>query len=355
MLNEIVIIAGIGIIQSILFSLLLLQKKSKQLSDWILLSWFLTFAIHLSLIILINNPTDQILIVLAKTITLLHGPFLLIYAKAVFNEKVSIKSLIHAFPFILLSVIAFFVSIKNVELWEIVLIITKTISLLFYPIYVGIWLNKKLKLIKTTSARNFIYDSYWIKITALIILFFAIFAGIHVLSDILLKINFSIILDLIFYVIMITIIGFYGLKFKVVYDSDIQLNSKPTRSLYKHSPLKMSEVQKLKSEIDSFFNTTEDYLNHNFSLGELSEKLNTPKHHLSEILNSEMGTTFYDIVNSKRIHYATNRLNEKSESNITLEALGYESGFNSKSSFFHHFKKYTGKTPRQYKLTIGSD
>jgi hypothetical protein len=43
MQNGLIILSGIGIIQSILFSLLLAQKKNKKFSDWILISWFLVF------------------------------------------------------------------------------------------------------------------------------------------------------------------------------------------------------------------------------------------------------------------------------------------------------------------------
>ncbi len=124
---------------------------------------------------------------------------------------------------------------------------------------------------------------------------------------------------------------------------------------YKNSPLNIDGVSDTIQMIETFFNTSNLYLNPDFSLSELSTQLNTPKHHLSQVINIGMDTTFYDIVNAKRIESAISLLNSNKVSNITFEALGYDVGYNSKSSFYHHFKRHTGKTPRQYKLEFCSD
>lgn len=354
MADFIIIISGIGFIQSILFSLLVVQKKCKQYSDWILFFWFLLFAIQFGLIILIQSASSPATIILAKTIGLLHGPFLLFYVLAVFNKINIKKNIVHLVPFILLSTSALFVNHSTINFWEISLLIAKTCSLLIYPIFVAYLLKSELILIKNLRADNFVLGSRWLRSLVIIMIMNASIGILHVLLDVIFNIEFSILLDIVIFVTMITIIGFYGLKFKVVYESDLDY-SKSSPPEYKNSPLKRKNMLELKGQIDVFFNTSEDYLSPKFSLTELSQKLNIPKHHLSEIINSEMKTTFYDIVNAKRIQYAVRRISEQSESYITLEGLGYEAGYNSKSSFFYHFKKYTGKTPRQYKLEISSN
>jgi AraC-like DNA-binding protein len=41
----------------------------------------------------------------------------------------------------------------------------------------------------------------------------------------------------------------------------------------------------------------------------------------------------------------------KRQSQVNVLAVAMESGFNSKSSFYTAFKKYTGETPNQYRKT----
>ncbi|MEM7514706.1 MAG: AraC family transcriptional regulator [Bacteroidota bacterium] len=122
---------------------------------------------------------------------------------------------------------------------------------------------------------------------------------------------------------------------------------------YRHSPLQEKEILHYQHRINDFFGRSKAYLQPDFSLASLSEAVDIPKHHLSQIINSEMNSTFYELVNAKRIEYAM--LNMRERDNLTLEGLGYECGFNSKSAFFSNFKKKTGKTPGQYKKEISTN
>jgi AraC-like DNA-binding protein len=59
-----------------------------------------------------------------------------------------------------------------------------------------------------------------------------------------------------------------------------------------------------------------------------------------------LGKSFTNLINEYRIEKAKELL--ETENNFTVEGIGYESGFNSKSTFFTTFKKITGKTPTEY-------
>ena len=91
------------------------------------------------------------------------------------------------------------------------------------------------------------------------------------------------------------------------------------------------------------------FLNPNFSLEEAAKELKLTKHILSQYVNEVLGKSFSSLIKEYRIEKAKKLL--ETETNYTIENLGYDSGFNSKSAFFTAFKKTTGLTPTEYQKT----
>lgn len=89
------------------------------------------------------------------------------------------------------------------------------------------------------------------------------------------------------------------------------------------------------------------YKNANIKLQDVANGLKVPSHYLSQFLNDNLGKSFSLFINKYRIDEAKRLLTI--EDNLTTEAIGYECGFNSKSTFFTAFKKIAGLTPNQYK------
>ena len=58
---------------------------------------------------------------------------------------------------------------------------------------------------------------------------------------------------------------------------------------------------------------------------------------------------FYDFVNDYRVEEIKQKLADPAQNQYTLNALAFDCGFNSKSTFNELFKKNTGKTPKEYK------
>lgn len=90
------------------------------------------------------------------------------------------------------------------------------------------------------------------------------------------------------------------------------------------------------------------YLDNELTLYNLAARLETTPHHVSRLLNNSLGTTFYDFINSYRIKEVKKRMSSGEYKNYTLIAIAFDSGFNSKASFNRIFKKQTGLTPSQY-------
>ena len=89
------------------------------------------------------------------------------------------------------------------------------------------------------------------------------------------------------------------------------------------------------------------YQNANLKSSEIAKKLGLTTHQFSQLLNDNLKKNFATFVNEYRIDCAKQKI--ISISNITLEEIGYECGFNSKSTFYTTFKKLVGKTPAQFK------
>ncbi|TDO98565.1 helix-turn-helix domain-containing protein [Flavobacterium sp. 245] len=95
------------------------------------------------------------------------------------------------------------------------------------------------------------------------------------------------------------------------------------------------------------------YKNPNLTLQDLSQEINISSHQLSQFLNNNLGKNFTSFVNEFRINEACKIIT--SNDKLTLESVGYDVGFNSKSTFFSAFKKHTGTTPLNYQLQALQD
>lgn len=96
--------------------------------------------------------------------------------------------------------------------------------------------------------------------------------------------------------------------------------------------------------------TEELYKDANLKSSDVAKKIQVTTHQFSQLLNDNLGKNFSQFINEYRINAATKML--ASDDKLTLEAIGYECGFNSKSTFYTSFKKLTGKTPSQFRTAL---
>lgn len=349
------IISIIGAVQSLLFALLIIVKKKRALPDWLLLAWFFVFCLHLLLGVGEKFAPTHVIQILITTISFLHGPFFWLYTKAIFDQQFTRLDLLHFLPFILFFLPSFFIQAPWALSWEITILFAKLGSLIAYPSYILYAYQKRITSLKSKSADNRMLQLSWIRIIAILLLISMGISMLRLSTELIVGVAYFEVFDVLRYVVFVTLIGFFGLKYGVVYHPEISLEVTAAEKKYKHSPLKKTEIHVFVDRIARFFEENEAYLRPDFSLAMLSASLQIPKHHLSQLINAEMGTTFYDLVNAKRVEYAMDRIREGDKLNLTLEGLGYESGFNSKSAFFHHFKKHTGKTPGKFKKEMSTD
>ncbi|MDO8966195.1 AraC family transcriptional regulator [Algoriphagus sp.] len=92
----------------------------------------------------------------------------------------------------------------------------------------------------------------------------------------------------------------------------------------------------------------EIYLQHGLTVGEFAKKLGVQARIVTQILDNLYGHSFKELTNMYRIEYAKERIEEGFLDSYTLEALGQEAGFSSRTTFFNVFKKEIGICPSEY-------
>jgi AraC-like DNA-binding protein len=117
---------------------------------------------------------------------------------------------------------------------------------------------------------------------------------------------------------------------------------------YKKSNLQIDEKETIKKRLENILNNKDICLEPNITLSDLAKELTIHPKYLSQVINECYQQNFYDFINLRRIEEAKTLLADKKQ-NLTIQEVFYDVGFNSKSSFNKAFKKYTNKTPTEFK------
>jgi AraC-like DNA-binding protein len=123
---------------------------------------------------------------------------------------------------------------------------------------------------------------------------------------------------------------------------------------YERSGLSSAEAKRLKDRLLSLMDGERPWKNSELTLADLAERLDTTPHKLSEVLNAEIGETFYDFVNGYRVREVQRRIAAGEARALKILALALDAGFASKSTFNQAFKKHTSLTPSDFRATVGA-
>jgi AraC-like DNA-binding protein len=116
----------------------------------------------------------------------------------------------------------------------------------------------------------------------------------------------------------------------------------------KKSSFQKENLQSLKHTLNTLMKKQKPYLNPKLGLQELAEPMNVNIHTLSWIINEGYNKNFFDFINEHRIEEFKRLVASEQYKNYTFLAIAMEVGFSSKTTFNRAFKKYSGKTPREY-------
>ncbi|MCB0640195.1 MAG: AraC family transcriptional regulator [Phaeodactylibacter sp.] len=152
----------------------------------------------------------------------------------------------------------------------------------------------------------------------------------------------------------------WGILFIVIYF--VSYKAFVQHDLFEHAPaLPVSEKKAVEEEatkeafpetlqvLESIMTKEQPYLKSDLTLHELASTVGLPSRKISQCINQHYQTNFSVWINKYRVERAIQLLQNISSSNLSIEGIGYESGFRSRSSMYLAFNKITGKSPGDFK------
>lgn len=91
------------------------------------------------------------------------------------------------------------------------------------------------------------------------------------------------------------------------------------------------------------------YKNPLLSSLDIATELNISEGYLSQTVNQELGKSIVQLLNEYRINESKELLQNEFYRKYSIEAIGLESGFKSKSVFYDAFKMSTGMSPGEFR------
>lgn len=366
----------IGISQSLFAGILIATRKPRGIANQILAAWLLIICIEM-VIVLVNETLVELYPI--KILPYSYGPLLLLYAKWMTTEKPRFdpRYLWHFAPFFvfLIASLVFidervmhgtdgFLVVDRFVSFRIVYGVTFFVSITAYSVATFVEIHrhqKRLKqLVSYSTGRITLQWLLGLSITfyaGYVIMF--IFGGIDIMVGFMPFDPYEI--SFIGLTILTFLFGVFGFNQPVIFEEVVRYteSEEPESDAedpkkYQRSGLKKKDIKGYMEQVENHMENIKPYLDRELTIYNLSRQLDIPRHILSEIINEHMGKNFYNLVNDYRVEEVKMRLESPEYKHLTILAIAFDSGFNSKSSFNTIFKEKTGSTPSEYLKTISA-
>ncbi|MCX2682047.1 helix-turn-helix domain-containing protein [Galbibacter sp. EGI 63066] len=140
---------------------------------------------------------------------------------------------------------------------------------------------------------------------------------------------------------------FYALLFFLLSKGNRDSIFRDIPQKYASKKIEDVEAKALAKTLNEVMQKEKLYKNPNIKLNDVAEKVNISTHKLSQLLNDNIGKSFALFINEYRIDEAKRLIKESNQ--FTLEGIGFEAGFSSRSTFYNTFKKLVSQTPAEFK------
>ncbi|WP_394972338.1 helix-turn-helix domain-containing protein [uncultured Croceitalea sp.] len=322
-----------GFLLSLYFAIVAERKK---FSNYFLALLLLVLSIRIikSVFLFFNQNLFSVFIQIGLSACVLIGPALYLYTVSQAKPSKAKKWWIHIIPSLSIVIILGIVYpyLDNRKLWTTFLVKGIYFQWLLYILLTGFQLKYLLKKIASKST----------KLNEVEVWLLSIFAGVSIIW---LSYNIASYTSYIVGALSFSFV-FYLLVLLWLFKRNKNSLFFEKKEKYENKKIDTVEV-KLIIEKLTVIKGEKLFKNPNLKLSDIANQLNISSHQLSQLLNDNLGKSFSLFINEFRIEEAKQLL--ISSEAYTIETIGYDCGFNSKSTFFTTFKKITGTTPAKYK------
>ncbi len=354
--NLISLIDILGLIQGIILGTLLLAINRRKNKSTLFLGLFIiTYALELlpeilyDLGVLEHYPEYMLL---PFSFTWLIYPLFYIYVQqvSIFSEsKKSYNTLIPGILVFCIEVFIFFQSIdvkKGVEEspWYVLL----EFFGIFYSIGIGVlalkWIKKHIAELKNQYASVEYKVLNWARIFILISLIHTSVIVISVFLDYN-SYNFEL------FIAASNVVLLYWVSMRGILQQNVMMlvSSSMKNNVIEKKDVSSENSKKLLKEVNDYIVNNTIFTKPDLTILDISEGINVHPKKISGTINTNLNQNFNTYINSFRIEKAKALLNSEIANNFSVEGIGKEVGFQSKSTFYDAFKKVTGTTPSRYK------
>jgi len=149
------------------------------------------------------------------------------------------------------------------------------------------------------------------------------------------------------FALSIFILGYKGLLQQSIFsNADVSEIIEPVSEV----PIKPKIIDSaLSDNLQKYMDAYHPHRDSELTLTSLAKQVSMSRNQLSEVINGNLGSNFYDFVNKYRIEDVKQLMTNPKFKDFTILAVAFEAGFPSKSTFNTVFKKFTGLTPSEYR------
>ncbi len=316
--------------------------KQKSLAKYLLGALILALSIRIgkSVLLYFDRDLPKIYLQIGLSACLFIGPFLYFYLKAVVEDIRTFpkrwKLIVSCLAVCIISIGTFRPYASYPEFWNDYVVGSIYLTWLLFVISAGFAIRSILKkairefnkLLPSEKWLVAIYLANVIIATAFYLAFFG-FSWAFYMSG---PLVFSFFLYLLAF-------GYFNAGW-------FEIETKKPIEKYSNKKIESPEAKALLEQLDVLMKTKHIYTDSTLKLNDVAVQLKIPAYQLSQLLNDNLCKSYSSFVNEYRIRRACELV--ETQHNLTLEGIGYEVGFRSKSTFFTTFKKMMGVTPSQY-------